>query len=505
MAATANNKQPAALRWWWPVIGVLTAVALVMRIAGAHESPAGDELYFLALIKGRSLGGMLQAVVDQEKTPPLGFLLGWAAAKLGPADTWMRAPSVVAGTALVPVCALLARRAFTAAAGIAAAQLVALSPFLLFYGVESRSYALCALFVALSALFLLEALKTDEKWRWAGWMLCALAALLSHYTAVFAIGAEIVWAIWTQRERRRSVIGWSAGIALLFAAWLPFFFVQFGHAGDEARRIAISSPLNLDTISGIIGRALVGHPLGATSGAISYSKIPGTIGLVLVLGGMAIAVLANLTRAAQRPQGTLGRPKDSTVLLIAMTLAVPAGLILASLIPDRSLLLSRNLISALPPLAVLVGSLLTRPKKPLAITATVFVALGLSIGSWRELVDFPRPAMRAAADAINQRFQPGDLILEAMYFTGPPLDRDLWIHLGASEKRALILTRDAGLRPFDRDLPLGSSVFTVTPAAGYSTGVLAPAGASAGRYRLVWSERWRGYTPVFVAQWQKIK
>ena len=494
-----------AERYWWPFVIGVTLIALGMRVVGAMESPAGDELYFLAIVKDRSLGSMLHAVIHQEKTPPLGFLLGWASAQLGPADIWMRGPSLLAGTLLVPVTAMLARRTFTAAAGLAAALFAALSPFLLFYGIESRSYALAALFTAASALCLLSALRTGGKVRWAGWLLLVLAALLSHYTAVFAIGAEVVWAIWTQRERRREVIAWAAGAVVIFAAWLPFFLIQFGHAGDEARRIALSSPLSLDTVTGIIGRALAGHPLGATTGAISLTELPGTVGLVLLICGLLIAAALNLMKTMRTPAHASRRPSAQTVLLIAMTLSVPVGLIFSSLIPDRSLLLSRNLITALPPLIALIAAMTTRIPRPAAVISTGLIALGLGLGSVRELADFQRPAMRQAAQAIGERFKPGDVILEAMYFTGPPLDRDLAIHLSAPERNALILTRDAGLKPFDAHLPIGASVFTVTPAAGYSTGVLAPAGASAGHYKLVWSERWSGYTPIFVGQWQKTK
>lgn len=503
MAVTSDKTGLAIARLWWPVVALVAAIALGMRVIGAQESPAGDELYFLEIIRKHSLGSMLHAVIHQEKTPPLGFVLGWASAKAGTPDIWMRAPSVIAGTALVPVCAMLARRVFTPAAGVAAALFAAFSPFLLFYGIESRSYALAALFTALSALLLLRVLAEGGRARWALWALTVLAALLSHYTAVFAIAAQIAWALWTQRDRRRELAGWTACVIIVFAAWLPFFFVQFGHAGDEARRIAISSPLDLDTVTGIAGRALAGHPLGATSGAVSYSKVPGLPGLYLIVAGLLIALLAAAWRRGLQGKSQ-ARPHSGATLMLAMALSVPAGLIASSLIPDRSLLLSRNLITALPAVIVLVAALTTRRPRPTAVLATALITGGLALGSLRELADYPRPAMREAAKALEQRFKPGDVILEAMYFSGPPLDRDLALHLTPRERAALLLTRDAGLRPFDALLPAGASVFTVTPGAGYSTGVLAPAGASADRYRLVWSKRFAGYTPIYVGQWQRI-
>ena len=485
----------------------ITLAALVMRLIGAQESPAGDELYLLEIIHGRSFSSMLHAVVNQEKTPPVGFVLSWLSAKLGNDQTWMRAPSVIAGTALVPVAALLARRAFSAAAGLAAAALVTVSPFLLFYGIESRSYALTALLTTASALVLLAACQRGGWKRWLGWALLIAAAILTHYTAIFVIFVEIIWALWTQPRSRRRLIAACGGALLIVAAWIPSFITQFSHAGDEARRIALSAPLSIDTLTGISGRALIGHPLGVANGTQSLSEIPGMLGLLLIVAGVGTAAGLSLLEVLRRRSSgeAIARPSATTGLLIGLALAAPVGLLLASLQPDRSLLLSRNLITSVPPLLILVAALLTRIPAPASLAATALTVAGLGIGSVHELSSSGRPDLRSAAKAIEQRWRPGDLILEAMYFSGPPLDRDLAIQLNPVTEESLLLTRTSGLRPFARPIKVGSSIFTVTAAVGYSTGVLEAPKQLKGRYQLIWSERWNGYVPVFAGQWQRIK
>ncbi len=141
-----------------------------------RESPAGDELFFLSYVNGRSFGSMWDLVVNTEKTPPVGFVLGWLAARLGPADPWMRLPSVLAGTALVPAVALLGRRCVGPACGLIAAALAACSPLLLFYGIESRAYSLAALLSCASVVLLLAAVDRGGKLRWVGWVLLTALA-----------------------------------------------------------------------------------------------------------------------------------------------------------------------------------------------------------------------------------------------------------------------------------------------------------------------------------------
>lgn len=507
MAGTGTGWRSVPDRVWWPLVAALTAIAFALRLKGFQESPAGDELYLLRIIDHRSLGGMLHLVVHEEKTPPLGFLLSWLSIRLGPAEQWMRLPSLIAGSALVPIVAVTGRRIWDGAAGLAAGALAALSPFLLFYGIESRSYALAAALTAASLPVLLAATERGGWTRWASWSGLALSACLTHYTVVFVLAVEVIWVLVARPASRRSVAAAATAVVGLFLIWLPFFSIQFGNAGDEARRIALGSPLSLDTVSGILARVLVGHPLGASTGALPLSRIPGTAALAAIIAGILLAAAWAIWRAIRRSGAGdgIGRPRGETVLLVALALAAPVGLILASIQPDRSLLLSRNLITSLPPLLILVGALLTRGPLPVSLVATAAVTLGLGIGSIRELTQTPRPDLAAAAKAISARWQPGDVILEAMYFTGPPLDRDLAIHLPGEERRALVLTRDVGQRPFGSKLLPGRSIFTVAPGAGYTTIPLGPPNESAADYRLVWSRQWRGVAPVLVAQWQRIR
>ncbi len=52
------------------------------------------------------------------------------------------------------------------------------------------------------------------------------AALLTHYTVVFVLAAQLAWALWAHRDQWRAVLLAHGGAALLFAPWIPSFLVQ---------------------------------------------------------------------------------------------------------------------------------------------------------------------------------------------------------------------------------------------------------------------------------------
>lgn len=491
-------------RRWWSAIAGLTAVAFALRLVGMAESPAGDELIFHWYVDGRPFGSMWSLLLAQEKTPPLGFVLGWLSARIGPADPWMRLPSLLAGTALVPTVAMLARRCAGNATGTIAAAFVAASPFLLFYGVEARSYSLAALLSCASLVALLAASDRGGKARWALWSLLAAAAVMSHYTAVFVVVAGAAWALLARPDSRRQLaLGALASLALV-AWWIPSLLTQWGHAGSEARRIGNLAPLSLSTLSDISTRALIGHPLKSSLQTTPTGLIPGRPALIMILAGLALAGIAlavGWSRERRRP----ARPRAETLLLAACALATPVGLVMLSLEPGKTLLLPRNLICSVPPFAALLALAISRLRSPLALASTVLISGGLMIGSIRELDRYGRPPMGAAAEAVAKRWRPGDVILEANYFREPPLDQDLAIHLGGEQRRSLELSSLVALRPFEEPRQPGSSIFTVVPIYGYTVEALGPPSSRKGDWRLVWQQRWPGLPPVIAAQWVRVR
>ena len=93
----------------------------------------------------------------------------------------MRAPSILAGTAMVPVLYLLGRELYDTRAATFAAALAAFAPFLVWYSQEARMYALFMLFAALAMLGQLRALRRGRARDWLLWGVARSLLLWTQY------------------------------------------------------------------------------------------------------------------------------------------------------------------------------------------------------------------------------------------------------------------------------------------------------------------------------------
>src|SRR5437870_5379110 len=116
-----------------------------------------DEAYTATLL-GHDFGGMLGALPNSESTPPLYYVLAWLWSKpFGTGEVGLRSLSALFGTLTIPVVYAAARELVSERAGLVAAALAAVNPYLVWFSQEARSYALLALLGALSFLYFARA------------------------------------------------------------------------------------------------------------------------------------------------------------------------------------------------------------------------------------------------------------------------------------------------------------------------------------------------------------
>ena len=266
-------------------IAAITLLGLALRVAGLGQSLYGDELHTYRAVVDHGLGDALRSVYRAEDTPPLYFVLAWAAAKAGDPTLWLRMPSLVLGTAAIPLTYLIGLRTVGRTGALTGAALLALSPFAVFYADEARAYATLVFLVALSTLALLRVVDGGGR-RW--WLVLAgavAAALVTHYTAVFVVAAQAGWALWRAPELRGRLL-----VAHALAA-LPLALLLVSGTEASVGEISALFPLTLDTVAGQTGRALAGLPFEPLRDA------PGVPGAVLV----AIAAIAVAAGALAHP------------------------------------------------------------------------------------------------------------------------------------------------------------------------------------------------------------
>ncbi|MGC8839401.1 MAG: glycosyltransferase family 39 protein, partial [Anaerolineae bacterium] len=215
-------------------LGGLLLIALGLRLARLGFQPLWwDEGYSVAFAT-LPLAEMLRGTAVDIHPPLYYALLHLWTAWFGTGPAALRAFSILAGLAAVPLAWVLGRRLAGCEAGWGAAVAVACSPFLIYYSQEVRMYALVAALGMGSALAHWDLLRRLERGGrppgglWAAYAMLLTGALCTQYYAALLLLAQaaytVLWA-WRAPGRWRSAWGVLAaqGLAsLLFAPWVVY-------------------------------------------------------------------------------------------------------------------------------------------------------------------------------------------------------------------------------------------------------------------------------------------
>lgn len=331
---------------------------------------------------------------------PPGYYLALSAWRdlLGESEFGLRSFSALAGVLAVALAARVARHWGGWRAGVVAASLTAVHPFLIYYSQEARMYAWLSVWAVAAFWALGRWAHGRHGWRWgAAYAALTAAGLYTHYAYGFVIlahGALVLgWLAWGLA--RRQPVGprlwaWLAAQAaalLLFAPWLPTALHQLLN-WPAARATTESLTLLAD-----LGRTLwLGRMLPlAESGPLTLGL---TLGLMLAL-------------AVHRPRWPGGA-------LALAWLAVPAGLTLALGLLTEAF--AKFLLVAVPPLLVLAALTWGRahPRTGLVIPAALLLAwLAALYPALNNLYFNPayaRDDYRAIARLVADLYRPGDAV-----------------------------------------------------------------------------------------------
>jgi uncharacterized membrane protein len=392
------------------ILGGLILAALVLRASQIHQSLLGDEVFTFQDINGRSFGAVLTTVHSGgENSPPLYFLLAWLSAKLGDPTVWIRLPSIVLGTATVPVIYAIGRRTVGGTGALIAAAMFALTPFTVYYGNEARPYATMTFFVALSTLALLCAVEGESRWWWVVYVLAAAAAAYSHYTCVFVLAVQGMWSLWACRDRIGKALAANLIAAVLYLPWVPEL------RGKALAVIGALYPLGVHRVLTDLLRPIPGHP-GAP-----LSAIPTVPGLVAV----AVCTLVGIAFLARDVSLSRLQLPVHLPLLIALTLATPVGLLLYSIL-DTDLWLPRGLSASIPAATLVLGAFLAAPPRRVVVVV-VTVVLGVMVAGTIRSFDtqYSRPPFRQMASYLDRVATPRDPILIASLVGRPAISAEL--------------------------------------------------------------------------------
>ncbi len=375
----------------------LTVVGILLRLLAVNESLFGDEWITFDDVRAPTIAGVIRTIAHGsalEQSPPLFFVMAWTTRKLGDPTLWIRLPSMIFGIACIPIMYLLGRRLLGARSGVVAAGFVAVSPFTLFYSTEARPYMTLMCLVALSTLSLVSAVRSGSKRWWIAYGVTTCAALYTHYTSVFVLVAQAVWALVVCRHAARNWIVTHLCIGLAFLPWLP----------QVAGRNLSALNVTAQPVAQAVGRVLMGHPY------ISLTKVPGLPWLTVIVAAMIVSGSA-LAQRSPSARGLVPPRRHLWWLTLVLALAAPVGLALYSSV-SYDLFSSRNLITSLPYAAILVGGILTRANSRLSHVAAAVAVLAIGVGGAESLLSANRrPDFRGAAHYIDAAARASDTVM----------------------------------------------------------------------------------------------
>jgi hypothetical protein len=399
--ALSANQQIALL------LGLITLLGLALRIPSMNDTLLWDELSTHYVVLDRSFGDMLDMVRgEQEVSPPLYFIFAWLFAQLGDPSLTMRLPSLIAGLATIPLTYLLGAWTVGRKAGLFGALLIAVSPFMVFYSAEARPYGMVTCLTLLSTLALIAAVRGNRTRWWIAFALFSAASMYTHYTALFVLVAQFVWAfIYFKGLRIRALLA-AAGSAVLFLPWLPEYFADSDSPGASV--IEILQPFTAAAVRLDLSQWALVHPF------VPRPELPGRAMQLLLVAGLAIAVGGLLRELwLKRDEPFFWRPNRWVVLVVTLALASPVIAAIVSYV-DVSVFLPRNLATSWPGLAVSMGALVMASRvRLLRIASVSLIVFYYGFISVSMLDDaYQRPDYKSAAAFVAGRFQPGDRIVE---------------------------------------------------------------------------------------------
>jgi 4-amino-4-deoxy-L-arabinose transferase-like glycosyltransferase len=131
-----------------------------------------------------------QAALNQM---PLFYMFTWLLGPWGDSEVILRLPALIAGVLTVFAVYLLARRLIGDRAGLVAAVLTAVMPFMVWYSQEARNYTLLMLLTTLQMYFALSAITRGRAIDWGALAAVTVLNLYTHYLALTATAAVAVY------------------------------------------------------------------------------------------------------------------------------------------------------------------------------------------------------------------------------------------------------------------------------------------------------------------------
>ncbi len=467
---TQARLKVAIRRLEWPFLVFL--LALLPRLAGLGARPFWlDEVFTLQRVSLKPGALVMDSFYNHHM--PSFFLLLWPLAGLSHPEFWLRLPSAIFGALAVTLVFLITRQIAGRLAACLAALVIGLSPTVLAFSQEARSYTMVMTLILVGLYGLvrlaqnlpaasLKLRNPDARTGWVCFILGTTAALDVLADGLpWLITANLIAIVLTCMGKgrggfMRNIL--KADLIILALAAPLYLLLEIYQEKAFIQTLVWIPPLNGTRLWYAVGSVYLMHL--ADSVTFHVLDQPGAILVWVIDLALAVTVAAAIWRLRVRP--------SMLAILGISVVFLPALLIAISL--WQPILLPRYILWSAAPFAILVGIGAASLLEPLArrtqIMATAAIAALLLANMLPYYQSETKPRWDIAAQMLAQDVEPGDIVYLHDFYAGKLLQ----IYL-PTDKQALVLNdNDADLNRAAQAITQGKRVWAVYGLAGQGSG-----------------------------------
>ncbi|MFN2543573.1 MAG: glycosyltransferase [Actinomycetota bacterium] len=412
--ASTGRSTPPALQ-----VGVVTLLGLALRVAMINvPGLRADESLSLAQVQTHSLTGLWKYLITGNVHVPLyhtilHFWIGF----FGDSEWALRVPSVVFGTAAIPLLYIVARRLVGSRAAVVAATIGAASPFWVWHSDEARMYPLLLMLVLASMALLFEAVDKGKLWRWTAYALVTGLSLYSHYFALLMPPVHFAY-LMVNRVGRKKLLAWLGAmlaVGAMFLPWMVWLYTARIHTHGVASLTNGVRITQTYSVYSVISAFLIFFVVFV----IGYHATP----VFTLLSGFALGtwpLAAHFTVVGRR---IVSRLRSRTTAFLLSWLALTVGAVFVLNLWKSGLWYQKYLIMASPPVFLLLSRGLSRfvGKRVLGAVVLFSVLAGISVAGNFESASPVQEDFRQVAAVMRTEAGPADALFVMPAFEATPM------------------------------------------------------------------------------------
>ena len=341
------------------------------------------------------------AGIYEKYHPPLYYMLLTPWLTISDNEFLLRLPSAAFGAATIPLAYALAVRLTDRKTALVSSWFVALSPLLVCYSQELRSYSLLVFLSTLACLMLVVLLETPTALHWIPFVAATTAALYLHYDAILLVPVYLILVGLVSgvgRVELKGLVLWLLALIAVGLAYIPW-----------RKTPAMQSFVELLLRNRLYFAPLLERALGTQMTLPLPVVLPGAL-MLSALAGVSLSALVR-----RHGEGIASLRTQQVIQSLALALWVM--MLILSVVP-RGYTIKRHILVVWVPLMIGFAWVFSGAgKRRVILAAALSVSL---VASLANIAVIPKPQWREAAQMVALQWETDDVVLVSPAYMALP-------------------------------------------------------------------------------------